>query len=225
MRKTNIFIAIILTISCTCIKAQDQHSYSLAFGAGLFGPNLSHSNITYDNAEFSPNIGPGISYFASFDYSVSEDFMVGIGFNGALAKADFIKDALVNDEQLIGYLDAGAIANTHFLLNLTYSPTGEGIKPFTRLGLGYFIEQAELGDVPLRLTDNVETEIFTDFKYSGFGLLPELGARYQSYTLSAGYSVALGELTGEKVKEGYQSPGEMTLQGLQINFAYRISLF
>jgi hypothetical protein len=221
-------ITIILSVFTVQISAQDatqENNYSLAFGLGYFAPILSEEGITFSNATYNPQVGAGFSYFASFDYKLSEKFALGMGFNGNYAGAEFIQNAIVDDQQVNGYLEAGAVANTHILLNLTYARPGEGIQPYAKLGVGYFIEQVELGDVPLELTNNVETELFPDFKSSGIGLLPELGARYNDLAFSVAYSFPFDDLTGETVPGGYLSVGSIASQGLQINVTYRISLF
>jgi hypothetical protein len=122
-------------------------------------------------------------------------------------------------------LEAGAIANSKILLNLTYASYGEGIQPSAKLGIGFFQNQVEMGDVPLELTNNVETELFPDYKYSGIGLMPEVGLSYNSISLSVGFSVPFDELEGEVIEGVPPSVGEISSMGLQVNLAYRIPLF
>ncbi len=222
--------AIFLTVSVTQSFAQEndlneEKKYSLALGLGYFNPILSEKGIAFSNATYDPQLGAGASFSASFDYALSEKFAVGVGFNGSYASAEFIRDAVVNDSQVDGYLEAGALENIYILANLTYSKPGDGIQPYAKLGLGYFIVEVELGDVPLELTDNVEVEMFPDFKSSGFGVLPELGVRYNALSLSVAYSLPFDDSEGETVDEGFQSAGSISSQGLQVNVTYRISLF
>lgn len=202
-----------------------DQKYSLNIGAGLFTPFLDHEGVDYSNAKFDPQVSVGVAYFGSFDYVLNEKLAIGVGFNGNYSSAEFIKNATVNDSQINGYLEAGAVANSHFTINLTYSGAGSGLQPVVHLGLGYFFYQAEMGDVPLELTGGVEEEFFPDFKYSGLGILPALGLRYNSFSLTAEYSLPFGELEGEEVPGGYISPGTVNLSGLQVNLAYRIGLF
>ena len=122
-------------------------------------------------------------------------------------------------------MEAGAIANSKILLNLTYASYGEGIQPSAKLGIGFFQNQVEMGDVPLELTNNVETELFPDYKYSGIGLMPEVGLSYNSISLSVGFSVPFDELEGEVIEGVPPSVGEISSMGLQVNLAYRIPLF
>src|SRR5690606_32258123 len=103
---------------------------------------------------------------------------------GNYGKARFIKNAVINGEQINGYLEAGALANSNVLLNVTYWPGKAGLQPYAKVGAGFFISELELGDIPLRLTDNVEKELFPDYKSDGFGILPELGLKYNQFTLS-----------------------------------------
>ena len=226
------FTYILITIALSLVfgtayaqEVSEEKKYSLSIGTGYFVPLLSEDGIAFSNATYDPQIGAGLTYFASFDYAVSEKFSVGLGFNGNHAGADFIRDVTVNDELVNGYLEAGAVANAHLVINCTYVKTGEGIEPFAKLGLGYFTEEVELGDVPLELTDNIEVEMFPDFKSSGFGVLPEIGVRYNAFSFSAAYSLPFDDLTGEAVKEGFVSTGSIASQGLQFNVAYKILLF
>jgi hypothetical protein len=214
-----------LTFNLSAQFGNIDQKYSLSFGAGLFTPFLDHEGVNYANAEFDPQTSSGISYFGSFDYAISEKLAIGVGFNGNYGTAEFIRNANVNGTQIDGYLEAGAIANSHFLLNLTYTGDGEGIQPYARIGLGYFFYQAEMGDVPMELTGGVEEEIFPDFKYNGLGIIPEIGLRFNAFSLTAAYSLPFGELEGEEVPGGYISPGRVNLSGLQVNLAYRIGLF
>jgi hypothetical protein len=70
----------------------------------------------------------------------------------------------------------------------------------------------------------VETEIFTDYKNNGIGIIPELGVRYNKFYLSLAYSLSLKKLQGEEV-DGFISPGEVTSQGLQFNLTYDLFRF
>lgn len=207
------------------LTAQSDKKISTAFGAGYYLPISNYEGVMYDNAQFDPQTSGGISYFLSVDYALNEKFKLGLGLNGAYASADFINNAIVNDFQVPGFLEGGAYSGMRLLVNATYFYSSEKIQPYGKLGIGYFVEQAELGDVPLELTDNVETEIFTDFKYSGLGVIPEFGLSYKDFAVSAAYSMAFGEMLGEVVQEGYQSPGQMNLSGIQLNLTYRIDLF
>ena len=133
---------------------------------------------------------------------------------------------MVNGSQLDGYLEAGTVSNLAFLLNLTYAPAKSGVQPYARLGVGYIIQQAELGDVSLSLTNNVEFELFPDYKFAGLGILPEVGIKYNSLSLSAAYGLPFGDLTGEEESpDAYPSVGSISSRSLQIDLAYRISLF
>lgn len=215
----------ILSLLAFASHAQDNR-YSIAVGLGYYAPLLSAENISYPDAEYKQEIGAGISYFISADYALTRDWYVGLGFNGGYATAKFIKDPLINGEQIEGHLEAGALENMHFLLNVTYFPDEDGLQPYAKLGLGYFMNEVELGDIPLRLTDNVEKEIFPDYKSTGFGILPELGIEYNLLTLSVGYGLPFNELTGEDPEpEGYVSNGSIKSHSLQVNVAYRILLF
>lgn len=226
--------AFVLFIFHSALQAQNTNGaenfrndkkMSIKIGGGLFQPFLSETGVGYANASYDPNTGPGFSYFASFDYAITKNISIGVGYNGSFAGAEFIRNAVVDGQTINGYLEAGAVTNTHLLLNVTYTVSGEGIRPFATLGLGYLIQQVELGDVPLALTNNVETEIFPDFKSSGFGILPELGVQYYNFSLSAAYGISFEELTGEKNPDGFVSAGSLTSQALQINIGYRIYLF
>jgi hypothetical protein len=205
--------------------SMEEEKYSLIIGVGYFRPIMSYEGVAYPNATFDPEIGFGFSFFTSLDYALSEKFAVGVGFNGSIASANFIKDATVNNETIDGYLDGGGVSNTCILVNLTYAPPGSGIQPYVKLGLGYFMQEVELGDVPEELTNNEETEVFPDYKSSGFGILPEIGVRYQNFFISAAYSISFNDLTGETVDGGFTSPGTITSQGLQINLAYHVWQF
>lgn len=217
--------ALIFAASLSAQFGNTDDTYSLNFGAGLFTPFLEDEGVLYDNAIFNAETSYGFTYFASFDYALSSNLAIGIGFNGNYAKSNFIQEATVSDVTVQGYLEAGAIANSHFLLNMTYSGDGDGIQPYAKIGLGYFLYQAEMGDVPIELTGGVEEEIFPDFKYNGFGALPELGVRYNSLSISVAYSLPFGELEGEEVPGGYISPGTVNLNGLQVNLSCRLGFF
>lgn len=231
MKKIYLLIACSFYFTCTSVLAQEK-KFSLKIGAGLYQPILSEDGVLFTNginsdgvsfsgANYDPETKLGLSLFTSIDYAVSDKFYVGLGFNGAFAGAEFIKDATVNNQTIDDYLENGALANMHFLVNLTYSPKGEGIKPYAKLGIGYLIQEVELGDIPLEITDNIETEIFTDYKNSGIGLIPEFGIRYKSISLSIAYSASFKELAGETVN-GFTSPGSVTSQGLQLNLTYNL---
>lgn len=209
----------------TDLRGNDDKKISLKFGVGYFQAFLSDEGVSYDNATYDPNVGAGVSYFLGFDYNITEDIAIGIGYNGTYGKADFIRNAVVDSQTINGYLEAGAVTNTHILLNVSYTPVGSGIKPYGKLGFGYLIQQVELGDVPLNLTNNVETEIFPDYKSKGLGIMPELGVRYGDFFLSAAYGFSLEKLTGEDNPDGFVSTGSLTSQSLQINLSYRIFLF
>jgi len=196
----------------------------LSFGAGYFATQLDHEGVIRSDATFAPEVGPGFSYFASVDYRLNEKFAIGLGFNGNYAQGEFIQNAIIDNQIVNGYLKAGAIANSHLLVNLTYAPQGDGFRPYGKLGLGFFSLQVEQGDVPLSLTDGVEVEMFPDYKGSGFGLLPELGAQYNAFSLSFAYSLPFVELTGEEVSGDFESPGTVTSGGFQINLGYRLAL-
>ncbi|MEM6517671.1 MAG: hypothetical protein AAF688_15930 [Bacteroidota bacterium] len=220
---TAIFFFIQLTAEAQ--RRNADKNFSLAFGAGYFQGFVSDDGVAYDNAIYDPNVGPGVSYFISFDYHLSESFAIGLGYNGNYAGAEFVRNATVGEETINGFLVAGAVTNSHILLNATYQIPGEGIQPFGKLGVGYITQQVENGDVPLRLTNNVETEVFPDFKSSGFVVLPELGLRYQSFYLSLAYTLPFDELTGEDNPDGFVSPGTVSSTGLQLNLSYRVFLF
>jgi len=180
-------------------SAKDKLSATIA--VGYFTPFLTDEGIAFDNAVYDPQVGFGFSYSLSADYIFNEKFTLGAAFNGNHASGEFIRDATINGETVNGFLEAGAVPNTHILLNL----------------------QVEQGDVPLALTNNVEVEMFPDYKYSGFGVLPQLGFRKDAFSLSVGYSAPFGKLTGEAVP-GFNSPGTISSQGLQIDLGYRIFL-
>ncbi|WP_192820563.1 hypothetical protein [Rufibacter sp. LB8] len=205
-----------------------QHKkYSISAGFGYYLPLLSEKNVGYQNAEYSPEIGLGISYFISLDYALTQDLFVGVGFNGSYATARFIKNANLNGEQINGYLKAGALENSNFLLNLTYAPSGNGWQPYAKLGVGFFKSELELGDIPLRLTNNVESELFPDYKASGLGILPEIGLKYKQFALSSAYALPFKKLTGEENPEpgAFPSTGTIKSHGLQVNASYRIYIF
>lgn len=202
----------------------EQKRFSFKLGAGYFRPVISEDGVAFSNAAYDPDIGMGFSYLASLDYAISNKFSVGIGFNGNYAQSDFIRDAVVNNQTIEGYLNEGGVENYHILLNLTFAPVGTGLKPFAKLGLGYLSQEVELGDVPLALTNNVETEIFTDFKSSGVGILPEIGVRCSKLFISVAYSVSLSKSMGEEV-DGFQSSGELSSNGFQLNLTYNLFRF
>lgn len=199
--------------------------FSASLGVGYFNAFLTEEGVGYSNATYAPEIGAGISYFFSFDYHLSNNLHIGVGYNGSYAASEFIKDAMIDNTTVDGYLEAGAIANSQFLLNLTYASISGGIRPYAKLGIGYFQNQVEMGDVPLELTDNVESELFPDYKYTGLGVLPEIGVSYNSISLSVAYSYPFDELEGEVIEGVPPSVGKVGSSGLQINVAYRISLF
>ena len=201
--------------------------YSVSAGFGYYSPQISAEGVSYPDAEFSPETGVGISGFASFDYALTTDLYVGIGYNGSYGKAKFIKNATIYGQQISGYLEAGALENSHFVLNVTYFPAKGGLQPYAKLGLGYFISELELGDIPLELTNNVETELFPDYKSQGFGVLPELGIKYNRFTLSAAYGIPFNKLTSEDPSEpdAYTSSGSIRSHNLQINVGYRFFVF
>jgi hypothetical protein len=231
---TTFFCTLLLCMIQTKTMAQDQavaqasieeKKFSLDIGFGYYRPVLSDEGVAYPNGTYDPEIGIGLSYFTSFNYALSEKFAVGVGFNGNVASANFIRDAEVNNETIDGYLEGGMVTNTNILVNLTYAPSGSGIKPYGKLGLGYFSQQVELGDVPEDLTGNEEVEIFPDYKAGGFGIIPELGVHIHNFFISAAYSIPFNKLTGETKDSGFISTGTISSQGLQINLAYRIMLF
>ncbi len=237
MKKIYLLIACSFYFTCTSIFAQgnSQKKFSLKIGAGLYQPNINENGVVFTNgsnsdgvsfsgATYSPEIKQGINLLTSLDYALSDKFYVGLGFNSAFAKANFIRDARVNNQTIDGYLQNGALANMHMLLNFTYAPKGEGIKPYAKLGIAYLTQEVELGDVPLAITNNIETEIFTDYKSSGIGLIPELGIAYKNMFLSVAYNASLKELTGETV-DGFTSPGSITSRGLHFNFTYNLFRF
>ena len=78
--------------------------------------------------------------------------------------------------------------------------------------------------MPLELTNNEETEIFTDYKNNGIGVIPELGIRYKKFFLSLAYSLSFNKLKGEEV-DGFTSSGTVTSQGLQFNLTYNVFRF
>jgi hypothetical protein len=239
------FIACSLFFSHSNIHAQQnkelsnttkkEKKFSFKIGAGLYQPILNDSGITFisgtnsdgvtfSGATYDPEIKTGFSFLTSVDYALSDKFYIGLGFNGAFAKAKFIRDATVNNQTINGYLEEGAVENVHILLNFTYSPKGEGIKPFAKLGIGYVAQEVELGDVPLEFTNNEEIEIFTDYKNNGIGVIPELGIRYKKFFLSLAYSLSFNKLKGEEV-DGFTSSGTVTSQGLQFNLTYNVFRF
>ena len=225
-------MACLLALTALCgnaLNAQTNEAkkYSLSLGAGYFSALLDDEGIAYPNATYAPEVGPGLSYFASLDYGLTEDFYVGVGLNGNYARGEFIQNAEVNGSQVDGYLEAGTVSNLAFLLNFTYAPVKSGVQPYAKLGVGYIIQQAELGDVPLSLTNNVEFELFPDYKFAGFGILPEVGIKYNSLSLSAAYGLPFGDLTGEEEEgpDAYPSVGSISSRSLQVNVAYRLSLF
>ena len=216
-------------------STKKEKKFSFKIGAGLYQPIINDSGVTFtggtnsdgvsfSGATFKPKVKTGFSFLTSVDYALSDNFNIGLGFNGAFAKAEFIKDATINGQVVNGYLEKGAVTNMHILLNFTYAPKGEGLKPFAKLGIGYVTQEVELGDIPLELTNNVETEIFTDYKNNGIGIIPELGVRYNKFFLSLAYSLSLKKLQGEEV-DGFISPGEVTSQGLQFNLTYDLLRF
>lgn len=202
-----------------------EKRFSAALGVGYFNPILSEEGVSYSNATYAPNLGPGFSYFFSFDYHLTKNLHIGLGYNGSYAASKFIKDATINNSTIAGYLEAGAIANSQFLLNVTYASRIKGISPYAKIGVGYFQNQVEMGDVPLELTDNIEKELFPDYKYAGFGIIPEVGISYNSFSLSVAYSLPFDELEGELIAGVPPSVGKVSSSGLQINLAYRLSLF
>ncbi|NNC83258.1 MAG: hypothetical protein HKN79_06750 [Flavobacteriales bacterium] len=226
---TTLFSTLLMLGLYSSASAQESQGmekpFSASIGFGYAAAKVDHSNVAYTNAEFAPKIRAGFSYFASVDYAINERFQVGIGFNGTHSHAEFILNPSVGDEQVNGYLEKGNVSSTRTVLRLTYSSVKEGIRPFGRLAIGQFNEQAEMGDVPLKLTQNVETEMFPDFKYSGLGMLPEIGIHHKSFSFSVAYSLPFGELVGEEVPEGFESPGRMQTQCVQINACYCIDLF
>ncbi|MGV3588257.1 MAG: hypothetical protein ACO1OF_14725 [Adhaeribacter sp.] len=201
--------------------------YSVSAGLGYYLPVLAEENVSYAQAEYSPEFGLGFSYFVSLDYALTPDLYTGVGFNGSYGKARFIKNASINGEQINGYLKAGALENTNLLLNITYAPARNGLQPYAKLGAGFFISELELGDIPLRLTNNVESELFPDYKSTGLGIVPEIGLKYKQFALSAAYAMPFKKLTGEKVSEpeAYTSTGTIKSHSLQINLSYRTSIF
>lgn len=207
-------------------KSTKNKKYSITLGLGYYIPVLSDKNISFPNAQYNPEINSGISYFISLDYALTKDFYVGVGYNSSYAKAKFIENAIVNNQQVDGYLEAGALENSSFLFNITYSPNKKGFKPYAKLGIGYFLTEVELGDVPLSLTDNVEKELFPDYKSSGLGIMPELGVKYNLFTLSVAYGLPFNKLSGESSEvDTYESTGTMRSNSLLINVSYRILLF
>ena len=224
--KTCLILAIALIHSGLLLsQANSEKKFSAALGAGYFNAILAEEGVGYSNATYAPEVGPGFSYFLSFDYHITNNFHIGLGYNGSYAASKFIKDATIESSTVEGYLEAGAIANSKFLLNLTYAATGGGIRPYAKIGFGFFQNQVEMGDVPLALTDNVELELFPDYKYSGLGLMPEVGVSYNSISLSVGFSLPFDELEGEMIEGVPPSVGEINSLGLQINLGYRIPLF
>jgi len=242
MKKFYLLIACSFYFTWTGLLAQENNElsntnkkekkFSLKIGAGLYQPfinedgiiftdGINSDGVTFSGANYNPKINIGVSLITSVDYALSDNFYVGLGFNGAFVRAKFIRDAIVNNQTIDGYLKKGALENTTLLINFTYTPKGEGIKPYVKLGIGYLTQEVELGDVPLALTNNVETEIFTDYKNSGISLIPELGVRYKNIFFSVAYSASFMELTGETV-DGFSSPGSITSQGLQFNFTYNL---
>jgi hypothetical protein len=243
--KKSIYTFLTLLFISTSILAQEnleisnstkkEKKFSFKIGAGLFQPILSDSGViftsgtnsdgvSFSGATYDPQVTTGFNFSTSVDYALSDKFYVGLGFNGAFANAEFITDATVNDQMINGYLEKGAVENVHMLLNFTYAPKGEGIKPFAKLGIGYVTQEVELGDIPLELTNNIETEIFTDYKNNGIGIVPEFGVRYNKYFLSIAYSLSFNTLKGEEV-DGFASSGEVTSQGLQFNLTYDLFRF
>ncbi|MEM9022266.1 MAG: hypothetical protein AAGB22_00895 [Bacteroidota bacterium] len=202
-----------------------QKKFSFQLGIGYFRPILSDDGVAYPNGTYDPNIGLGFSYFGGFNYAFLPDFTVGVAYDGNYASAEFIEGANIDGQTVDGYLEAGAVTNSMILVNASYVPQGDGIKPYARLGMGYINQQVELGDVPLELTNDVETEIFPDYKSSGFVFMPEVGARYGKFFLSAAYSIPIDDLTGEIVDTGFTSSGTVTSQGLQIKFTYNLFQF
>ncbi len=200
--------------------------YSVNVGLGYFSPHLSDDGVSFPDAEYNPKIGVGFSYFISFDYALTNDLYMGVGFNGNYGKAKFIRNAVVNGERVNGYLEAGALENSHVMLNFTYAPEKQGIRPFARLGLGYFITEVELGDIPLYLTNNEEVELYPDFKSSGLGVMPELGLKYNHFSLSLAYGIPFDKLSGETPESGaYVLSETIRSHSVQINASYRILLF
>lgn len=227
----SIFLSIVLLVfQASQVTAQSTSNsqdkkYSLTIGTGYFGASVRTTSIAYENADYNQNISPGFTYFASLDYKLSEQFAIGLGYNGNYASAKFIENAVINGQQVNGFLKAGAVANSHVLVNLSYASVREGIQPFVKLGLGYFKNQVELGDVPLSLTDNVEVEMFPDFKYASIGIIPELGVKHGKLLFSAAYTLPFGALTGETVPGGFESQGSISSSGIQINLGYQIPVF
>jgi hypothetical protein len=89
-----------------------------------------------------------------------KDLYFRIGFNGTYSKANFRENATVNDKQVNGYLEEGALENSSFMLNVTYSPNKKSFQHCAKLGFVYFITKVKLGDVPLSQTDNEVKELF-----------------------------------------------------------------
>ncbi len=202
-----------------------EKKFSAALGGGYFNAILAEEGVTYSNATYAPEIGAGFSYFLSFDYHLFNNLHIGVGYNGSYAGSKFIKGATIENSTVDGYLEAGAIANSKLLLNLTYALSSSGISPYAKLGIGYFQNQVEMGDVPLELTNNVELELFPDYKYSGFGIMPEVGLSFNSISLSLAYSLPFDELEGEMIQDVPPSVGKISSNGFHVNLAYRISLF
>lgn len=201
-----------------------QKRFDFKLGFGYFRPVIGDDGVAFSNAIYDPSIGIGFSYFGALDYALSNEFHIGVGFNGNYARSEFIREAVVNGQTINGYLDAGGVENYFLLVNFTYAPQGGGLKPFAKLGVGYLSQEVELGDVPLELTNNVETEIFTDYKSNGIGVLPEIGLRYNKVFVSIAYSLSLNKLSGEMV-DGFVSSGEVSSNGLQINLTYSLFKF
>ena len=242
--KTSLVIAGLLFFNHSTIFAQKkdlsktsskEKKFSFKIGAGLYRPILNDSGVTFTSgtnnegvsfsgASYDPEIKTGFSFLTSVDYALSDKFYIGLGFNGAFANANFIRDATVNNQAINGYLEEGAVENILILLNFSYVPKGEGIKPFAKLGIGYVTQEVELGDVPLELTNNIETEIFTDYKNNGIGMIPEIGVRYKKFFLSLAYSLSFEKLQGEEV-DGFISAGTIRSQGLQFNLTYNLFRF
>ncbi|MEL7003151.1 MAG: hypothetical protein AAFN93_10500 [Bacteroidota bacterium] len=107
----------------------EQKKFSFKIGFGYYRPVISEDNVFFSNAIYDPDIGFGFSYLSALDYSISQDLSIGIGFNGNFSQAEFIREAVVDGQRINGYLDEGAVENIHILLNLTYAPPGDGIKP------------------------------------------------------------------------------------------------
>jgi hypothetical protein len=69
--------------------------FSASLGVGYFYAILAEEGVSYSNATYAPEIGPGFSYFLSFDYHITNNFHIGLGYNGSYASSKFIQNGTI----------------------------------------------------------------------------------------------------------------------------------